>query len=181
MAINEIQNGCGSSIEAVRTSNQKRRRGKSLAKHADRAEFHCSGKLITAARAGALWLRVHGPNRPSAAIWAEKPHHAPPGGAKSADEAFGKPLSCSTNNRVLLYTSASSHVSEQNSLLRRPVLITTFSDWSGSKLTAVDRRVSRSLSAWDSSDRYVSQSKGDQPRAARCQEGHTESQRGGSL
>ena len=26
MATNEIQNGCGSSIEAVRTSNQKRRR-----------------------------------------------------------------------------------------------------------------------------------------------------------
>ena len=30
MATNEIQNGCGSSIEAVRASNQKRRRVKSL-------------------------------------------------------------------------------------------------------------------------------------------------------
>src|ERR1700755_1744876 len=29
MATNEMQNGCGSSVEAVRTSNQKRRRGKS--------------------------------------------------------------------------------------------------------------------------------------------------------
>ena len=56
----------------------------SLAKHADRTEFHCSRKLIAATRAGALGLRVHGPNRPSAAIWAEKQHHAPPSGAKSA-------------------------------------------------------------------------------------------------
>src|SRR6516165_3339883 len=30
---------------------------KSLAKHADRTEFHCTGKLIAAAWAGALWLR----------------------------------------------------------------------------------------------------------------------------
>jgi hypothetical protein len=29
MATNEMQNGCGSSIEAARTSNQKRRREKS--------------------------------------------------------------------------------------------------------------------------------------------------------
>ena len=40
----------------------------SLAKHADRTEFHCSRKLVTATRAGALGLRAHGPNRPSAAI-----------------------------------------------------------------------------------------------------------------
>src|SRR6476646_1974053 len=44
----------------------------SLTKHADRTEFHRSGKLITAARAGALWLRVHGPNRPSDAIKASQ-------------------------------------------------------------------------------------------------------------
>src|ERR1700747_2035587 len=37
----------------------------SCAKHADRAEFHCSRKLVTAVRAGALGLRTHGPNRPS--------------------------------------------------------------------------------------------------------------------
>src|SRR4029077_1169225 len=37
----------------------------SLAKHADRTEFHCSRKLITATRAGASVLRFHGPNRPS--------------------------------------------------------------------------------------------------------------------
>src|SRR5271165_1939407 len=38
---------------------------KSLAKHADRTEFHRSRKLIAASRAGALGLRAHGPNRPS--------------------------------------------------------------------------------------------------------------------
>src|SRR5271165_5604996 len=40
---------------------------KSLAKNADRTEFHSSRKLIAAARAGALGLRAHGPNRPSVA------------------------------------------------------------------------------------------------------------------
>src|SRR5208282_768133 len=35
----------------------------SLAQHADRAEFHCSGLNVTATRAGALGLRAHGPNR----------------------------------------------------------------------------------------------------------------------
>src|SRR6266403_453431 len=36
---------------------------KTLAKHAYRTEFHCSRKLVAAARAGALGLRFHGPNR----------------------------------------------------------------------------------------------------------------------
>src|SRR5580704_56647 len=45
--------------------------GKSLAQQADRTEFHCSRKLVTAARAGALGLRFHGPKRPSAATRAE--------------------------------------------------------------------------------------------------------------
>src|SRR5271157_1899406 len=44
---------------------------KSLAEHAYRTEFHCSRKLVTAAWAGALALRAHGPNRPSAATRAE--------------------------------------------------------------------------------------------------------------
>src|SRR5260370_13955292 len=44
----------------------------SLAKHADRTEFHCSGKLITATGAAALGLRAHGPNRPSDAIKASQ-------------------------------------------------------------------------------------------------------------
>src|ERR1700746_4111209 len=35
--------------------------GKTLAKHADRAEFQCSREFIAAARAGALGLRAHGP------------------------------------------------------------------------------------------------------------------------
>src|SRR5215469_10390136 len=39
--------------------------GKTLAEHADRTEFHCSREFIATARAGALWLRAHGPNRPS--------------------------------------------------------------------------------------------------------------------
>src|SRR5262249_5840520 len=41
---------------------------KSLAKHADWTEFHCSRKLVTAARAGALGLHFHGSDRPSEAI-----------------------------------------------------------------------------------------------------------------
>src|SRR5271166_2753925 len=45
---------------------------KTLAKHADRTEFHCSGKLVAAIRAGALGLRAHGPNRPSDAIKASQ-------------------------------------------------------------------------------------------------------------
>src|SRR6516164_7499820 len=39
-----------------------------LTEQANRTEFHRSGKLVTATRAGALELRVHVPNRPSAAI-----------------------------------------------------------------------------------------------------------------
>jgi hypothetical protein len=42
--------------------------GKSLAQQADRTEFHCSRKLVAATRAGALRLRAHRPNRPSAAF-----------------------------------------------------------------------------------------------------------------
>ena len=38
---------------------------KTFAKHAYRTEFHCSRKLVAAARAGALGLRAHGSNRPS--------------------------------------------------------------------------------------------------------------------
>jgi hypothetical protein len=45
---------------------------KSLAKHADRTEFHCSRKLIAADRARALGLRAHGSNRPLDAIKASQ-------------------------------------------------------------------------------------------------------------
>src|SRR5580704_10105772 len=41
---------------------------KTLAKHAYRTKFHRSRKLIAAGRTGALGLRAHGPNRPSAGI-----------------------------------------------------------------------------------------------------------------
>src|SRR5580700_785910 len=44
----------------------------SLAKHADRTEFHCPRKLVTTNRAGASVLRFHGPNRPSVAISASQ-------------------------------------------------------------------------------------------------------------
>jgi hypothetical protein len=43
----------------------------SLVKHADRTEFHCSRKLVTATRAGALGLHPHGPTRRSAATRTE--------------------------------------------------------------------------------------------------------------
>src|SRR5262249_47560637 len=45
---------------------------KTLAKHAHRAEFHRSGKLVAAARAGALGLRFHGSKHPSEAIKASQ-------------------------------------------------------------------------------------------------------------
>src|SRR5262245_47195049 len=45
---------------------------KTLAKHADWTEFHGSRKLVTAARAGALGLRVHGSDRASEAIKASQ-------------------------------------------------------------------------------------------------------------
>src|SRR5580692_637218 len=45
--------------------------GKTLAKHADRAEFQCARDFIAAARAGALGLRAHGPKRPSSGLLAE--------------------------------------------------------------------------------------------------------------
>src|SRR5271165_229410 len=41
---------------------------KTLAKHADRTEFHCSRKLMAAGRTGALGLRPHASSRPSAAV-----------------------------------------------------------------------------------------------------------------
>jgi len=46
--------------------------GKTLAEHADRAEFHRSRKLVAAARAGALGLRFHGSDRSSEAIKASQ-------------------------------------------------------------------------------------------------------------
>src|SRR5271165_3754738 len=44
---------------------------KTLAQHAYRTEFHRFRELVAADRAGALGLRAHGPNRPSAAMRAE--------------------------------------------------------------------------------------------------------------
>src|SRR5215469_1167626 len=60
---------------------------KTLAEHAYRAEFHRSGKLVTAARADALGLRFHGSNRPQpqfeakstarSSEWCKIGHHGP--------------------------------------------------------------------------------------------------------
>src|SRR5271165_1296421 len=44
------------------------RASKTLPKHAYRTEFHRSRKLVAAGRTGALGLRTHCPNRPSAAV-----------------------------------------------------------------------------------------------------------------
>src|SRR5262245_11689677 len=87
----------------------------SLPKHTDRTEFHCSRKLVAAARADALELRTHRPCPPFNCNPSEKQHHSSPSGVKSAGTALGILLSRCTRSRVFHYTSASNHVSEQNS------------------------------------------------------------------
>jgi hypothetical protein len=57
---------------------------KSLAKNADRTEFHSSRKLIAAAGAGALGLFAHGSNHPSVATSARSNTMLAPSGARSA-------------------------------------------------------------------------------------------------
>jgi hypothetical protein len=119
----------------------------SLAEHAYRTEFHRSRKLVTATRAGALKLRAHGPNRPSTAICAESNTTLHGVMRKRPARAPGKLSFRSTNNCVFLYTSATNQVSEQDSDRRCPagrlLLITSFA-MGRSKLTAVNRRLSRS-------------------------------------
>jgi hypothetical protein len=85
--------------------------GKTLAQQADRTKFHRSRKLAAAAQTGGLGLFAHGPNRPSAASNTT----LAPSGAKSAGTGPRKLLSRCTSNCVFLYTTASNHVSEQNS------------------------------------------------------------------
>jgi hypothetical protein len=90
---------------------------KSLAKHADRTEFHRSGKLVTATRAlrrGSVFMGLTA-LQPQYEPKSRKQHHAPPSGAKAAGTAPGKLLSRCTINWVFIYSSASNHVSEQNS------------------------------------------------------------------
>jgi len=86
-----------------------RSRHRTLAKHADRAEFQCSREFIAAARAGALGLRAHGPKRPSSEILAE--------GNTLHGEVRNRParppsklLSHSTSICVFLHTSSSNHL-----------------------------------------------------------------------
>src|SRR5271157_788349 len=71
----------------------------SLTKHADRTEFHCSRKLVTATRASALALRAHGPNRRSAESNTTLQRVA----RKPASTAPGKLLSRSTKNCVFIH------------------------------------------------------------------------------
>ena len=86
---------------------------KSLSKHADRAELHCTGQFIAAARTGPLGFRAHGLT-PFSRSLSRKQRNAPPSGAKAAT-APGKLLSRCTRNRMFLDTNASNQVSEQNS------------------------------------------------------------------
>src|ERR1700742_838590 len=51
--------------------------GLSLAKNADRTEFHSSRKLIAAARADPLGLSTHGPNLPRLRSALRKTHGSP--------------------------------------------------------------------------------------------------------
>src|SRR5215469_6451187 len=88
---------------------------KTLAKHAHRTEFHCSGKLVAATQTGSLGLRAHGRNRPSTG---ESQHHAPPRVLKAASTALGKLLSRCTNNCVFTYSSPS--ITFRNKIPTRP-------------------------------------------------------------
>src|SRR5271165_4095055 len=66
---------------------------------------------------------------------------------KTAGTAPGEPLSRCTSNCALRYTSASNHVSEQNSYRWCPAASRVDNEFrrrGGSKLTAVNRRLSRS-------------------------------------
>src|SRR5258707_12261353 len=70
-----------------------------LAKHAYRTEFHRSGKLVAATRAGALGLRAHGLPSFSRNL-RRKQHHAPRSDAKAASTA--QLWFCHTNDCVFL-------------------------------------------------------------------------------
>src|ERR1700730_15262206 len=93
----------------------RNRASKTPAKHADGTKFHCSRKLIAPGRADALGLRFHGPNRPSAAFRSKSNTALPRVVRKRPPQAPSKLLSRCTNKCVFLYTSASNHVSVQNS------------------------------------------------------------------
>ena len=69
--------------------------GKTLAQQADRTEFHCSRKLVAAARAGALGLCAHSPNRS-----VESNTTLPPSSAKSASTSLAN---CCPGPRTIAY------------------------------------------------------------------------------
>src|SRR6516162_5006876 len=73
---------------------------KTLAEHADRAEFHRSREFIAARWAGALGLHLHGPNRPSVGIRAEDNTALHPSDGKSTNRAPSKLFSRSTSKCV---------------------------------------------------------------------------------
>ena len=104
---------------------------KSIAKHADWAEFHRPRKFVAAARAGALEVRAHFTTRLSVAIRNEKNTVRTPSRGNSGPKATGILLSCCTGNRVLRYISVLYHIPEKipfASLLRREALTMSFRD-----------------------------------------------------
>ena len=122
-------------------------------------------------------MRFHGPNRPSAAIWAEKVttlHRVVP---NRRARLLGNCCPVPQGNACSFILAR--HISCRNKIptvgvLRCPVLITTFNKASGPKLTVVSRKPCGSL------DRYPFTIQARSARAAKFQEGHlhTELQRG---
>ena len=90
-----------------------RRTRESPAKHADRAEFHCSREFIAAVAAGALGFRAHSPNRSHPRNSHRKQDDGSPTGAKGTSKTPVVPSLCCTSNRVLRYITALDRVSEQ--------------------------------------------------------------------
>jgi hypothetical protein len=120
---------------------------KTLAEHAHRTEFHRSRKLIAAVRAGALGLCAHVPNRPSATTATETKTtlHRVVRNRPAQRLVYCCPvaraIACSfILARQIIFRNKIPTVG----VLRRPVLITSWRRRGGSKLMALNRRLSRS-------------------------------------
>jgi hypothetical protein len=119
---------------------------KTLTKHADRTEFHCSRKLVAATRTGALGFCAHCTNCFSAAIRDEKNTMRIPSSWELGHAAAGILLSCCTSIRVLRYTTVLDRVSEQNFFCEPPAMRPADNELgrcSASKMTDVNRLVSQ--------------------------------------
>src|SRR5262249_49661856 len=93
---------------------------KTLAEHADRAEFHRSREFIATAWAGALGLFAHGSNHPSVATSARSNTTLAPTGAKLASTAPGKLLSRST--AIACYVTVPRQITFRNQIPAARVL-----------------------------------------------------------